>query len=97
MSAEHFTIILGDWNFTLEGEGCQKAHGGLWTPGDRRHAQAFHQILPDLIEFYQDMDTRRAIVDNMIDHTARLDRIYCSLPSAILADMIISTPTIGRL
>eukprot|EP00959_Pyramimonas_sp_CCMP1952_P449276 9407246-Pyramimonas_sp.AAC.1 len=33
MPAEHVTALLGDWNFTLEGEGRQKAHGGLRSPG----------------------------------------------------------------
>eukprot|EP00959_Pyramimonas_sp_CCMP1952_P412866 8651597-Pyramimonas_sp.AAC.1 len=95
MSAEHLIILLGDWNITLEGEGRQKACGGLWSTGGRRRAQAFNNILPDLIEFHQEMDTRRAIVDKVIDHTVRLDCIYCSLPSAILADMIITASTIG--
>ncbi|CAK0820269.1 unnamed protein product, partial [Prorocentrum cordatum] len=57
-------------------------------------ALAFNNILPDLMEFYQEMDTRRALVDSVIDHAARLDRIYCSLPSAILADMTITTSTV---
>eukprot|EP00959_Pyramimonas_sp_CCMP1952_P326423 6832866-Pyramimonas_sp.AAC.1 len=65
--------------------------------GSGGRTQMFNHILPDLIEFYQDMDTRRAIIDSVIDHTARLDRISCSLPSATLADLTIATSAVGRL
>eukprot|EP00959_Pyramimonas_sp_CCMP1952_P031948 670456-Pyramimonas_sp.AAC.1 len=71
----------------MVGSGAQGVVGAL------RLSAASCPIPSSSIEIW----TRRAIVDAVIDRTARVDRIYCSLPSAILANMTTATSTIGRL
>ncbi|CAK0910874.1 unnamed protein product, partial [Prorocentrum cordatum] len=42
-------------------------------------------------------DTRREVREGTIVHTARLDRAYCKLPPALLADLTVRGETLGRL
>eukprot|EP00959_Pyramimonas_sp_CCMP1952_P056170 1173127-Pyramimonas_sp.AAC.1 len=71
--------------------------GSGFSPGDRAHTDLFHRKCGSWVEFFQESDTRREIRDNIISQTSRLDRIYSDIPSALLADLTISTSVVGRL
>eukprot|EP00959_Pyramimonas_sp_CCMP1952_P231692 4842596-Pyramimonas_sp.AAC.1 len=52
---------------------------------------------PTLTEVHQESDTRREVREGVIRHTARLDRIYTTLPQAYLRDYDVRCGVVGRL
>eukprot|EP00959_Pyramimonas_sp_CCMP1952_P158722 3320009-Pyramimonas_sp.AAC.1 len=46
---------------------------------------------------FQAEDVRRELRDGYVAHSFRLDRIYSSLPAALIADLTIQSSVIGKL
>eukprot|EP00959_Pyramimonas_sp_CCMP1952_P418002 8757656-Pyramimonas_sp.AAC.1 len=88
---------MGDFNFVLEEEGRFKGDGSGWTAGDTTHARLFHKFFPCLTELYQDQDTRRGKRGKAVQVTSRIDRIFTSLPPALLRDITSRAGVLGSL
>eukprot|EP00959_Pyramimonas_sp_CCMP1952_P444700 9311483-Pyramimonas_sp.AAC.1 len=81
------TVLIGDWNFALSADGRLRADGAGWSSGDDSHTKPFFRHSAQWTELHQSEDTRREVREGTMVHTARLDRAYCTLPPALLADL----------